>query len=186
MTGINMARDIVADETVLSSATDSLAETKLFDKSLQHSTGEADSLLPTTVDTSPAVADDDEDVWAADTLSRSNKDSILERAKCPVHRRVCNPNLCDEIKQHVKSLGLDIRDLRAGGPSNIRTVERGTSLSCIFLVFRIAHVGDTNAERRLQSERGEFDPGRGFRGNGRGFRGGFDRGRGRGHPPTRW
>ena len=103
----------------ISSVTDSLAETKLFSSNPKST----DDTLPTTIVEQSNVADSGfENAW--ETTEQGEKDKN-ERAKCPAHQKLCNPNLCPIIVPHCKSLGLDIRELKLGGPSNIYTLERG-------------------------------------------------------------
>ena len=100
----------------ISSVTDSLAETKLF-------SSEPKSTHPTTFVEQPNAADSiAENAWATEP---DEKDDIRERAKCPAHQKLCNPNVCAIIELHCKSLGINYRDVKLGGPSNVYTIDRG-------------------------------------------------------------
>ena len=100
--------------------TDSLAETKLFSSNPKST----DDTLPTTnVDQSNAADSTVENAWG--TAEPDEKDDIMERAKCPAHQRLCNPNLCSIIEPYCKSQGIDYRELKLRGPSNIYTIDRG-------------------------------------------------------------
>lgn len=86
----------------------------------------ANNSRPITVMEQPNAADgiaEHENAWA--TTEPDDKDDIMERAKCPAHQKLCNPNVCAMIGLHCKNLGINYRDLKLGGPSNIYTMDRG-------------------------------------------------------------
>lgn len=118
------------DESQVSSLTDSLAETRLF-SSQPKTTGDTQQ---TTVEAQPIPPESgEENLWATPTEQQKRED-LLEAAKCPVHLKLCNPNVCSEIEPHCRSLGINYRDLKAksGGPSNIYTLDRGQRFSHLY------------------------------------------------------
>lgn len=142
--------------------TDSLAETKLFSSNPKST----DDTLPTTnVEQSNGADSGFENAW--ETTEQEEKDK-MERAKCPAHQKLCNPNLCPVIVPHCKSLGLDIRELKLklGGPSNIYTLERGQLMRTFLRVQDMTNRIWTITEKRMAEENKQ--PRRGGWGRGRG------------------
>lgn len=65
------------------------------------------------------------DLWGSDE-GTVHVTVAAEKFKCPAHQTLCNPNLCAIIEPYLKSIGTSYREQKAGGASNIYSLDAGT------------------------------------------------------------